>query len=762
MNVLIRSIKYFLIFLALVLVALLAFAATFDANNYKPQIIEQVEKTTGRTFTINGDINLSVFPWVGLKVEDVSLGNDKGFKAEQFAAIKRLDVKVNVLPLLRKEVEVNTIRLHGLNVSLEVAENSANNWSSLVQAEAEAGGEVTATEKTQQPVAEKESALSLQSLRVEGFEFVDAMIRYDDRSSKTSATVSELNLTTSAIAFDEPVDIKFGARIENSEPAIDTRLTLTTQLTFDQELTRYTLRDLVFIIIANANEFIPQQEQVEIRSSIDVSMDEQRVVLKQLQLSALGTTTLADITVSQFKQTPIIQGGIEVQPFNARDVAKRVAVELPMMAKADALHHVAIKTKIKLQGEKLQANDFNLTLDSSTLSGWLHVIDISKQKLRYDLSFDQLDINDYMPPVAEAVEQPEVVAGTGSGAPAVDATTGDETIELPVEMMRKLDIEGDFKIASLTAKDYQIKQFQMTTKAREGVIDIKPLAMQVLQGQVNTAVNVNVQKAIPAYAIDLKVNQVQAGPVVDPFLVGIMGDKPLTMEGAVNLTMDVKTTGETVNQLKQASKGQIILNMKETAVNGFDPEFYMRTSVANYVDSKGFGMSKTIMGNYRPREVTVFDKIFSTVNLADGKARTDDFLMSAERVQVTAKGHVDIMQDTVDMMSSVALPRGKTAIEKILDKPIFIRIHGPFDALEYDLDKDRLKESTTDVLQDQAKAKIDAEKQRLKAKAEAEKQRLKDKADAEKRRAEERAKEELKKHTDKYEDKLKDKLKGLF
>jgi AsmA protein len=329
-------------------------------------------------------------------------------------------------------------------------------------------------------------------------------------------------------------------------------------------------------------------------------------------------------------------------------------------------------------------------------------------------------------------------------------------------MMRNLDVQGDFRIASLTVKEYQIKQFLMTTKAHDGIIDIKPLTMQVLQGQVNSAVNVNVQKEKPAYAIDLSINQVQAGPVVDPFLVGIMGDKPMTMEGAVNMTMDVKTTGETVNQLKQASKGQIVLDMKETAVNGFDPEFYMRSSVADYVDSKGFGMSKTIMGNYRPREVTVFDKIHSTVKLGDGKARTDDFLMSAERVQVTAKGYVDIMRDTVDVVSSVALPRGKTAVEKILDKPIFVRVHGPFDALQYDLDTDRLKKSTTDVLESQAKAKIDAEKQRLKDKAEAEKQRLKDKADAEKRRAEEKAKEELKKQTDKYEDKLKDKLKGLF
>ncbi len=75
-----RSIKFFFIILALVLFALLAFVATFDANNYKPQIIEQVEKATGRSFSIDGDINLSIFPWIGLKVEDVALGNEKGFK----------------------------------------------------------------------------------------------------------------------------------------------------------------------------------------------------------------------------------------------------------------------------------------------------------------------------------------------------------------------------------------------------------------------------------------------------------------------------------------------------------------------------------------------------------------------------------------------------------------------------------------------------------------------------------------------------------
>jgi len=54
---------------------------------------------------------------------------------------------------------------------------------------------------------------------------------------------------------------------------------------------------------------------------------------------------LTDITILQFMKTPVIQGSIEVQPFNAREVAKRVAVELPAMAKADALNRVRLKHK---------------------------------------------------------------------------------------------------------------------------------------------------------------------------------------------------------------------------------------------------------------------------------------------------------------------------------------------------------------------------------------------------------------------------------
>jgi AsmA protein len=732
-----RSFKLILIVIAVLLLALLAFVATFDANNYKPEIIEQVEKATGRDFTIDGEINLSIFPWVGLKVEDVALGNEKGFQAAQFAAIKQLDIRVNVLPLLKKEVEINTIRLHGLDVSLEVAEDKSNNWSGL-SATDDASAESVEKEDVKevdvdQAVSDSETGSPLQSLKVEGFEFVDATIRYADRSSETSATISDLNLKTGAIQFGKPVNVEFGARIESNQPVIDARLNLTTQLIFNQEFTEISLLDFVTTILVSANEMFQQDETFEIKTTINVLMDEQRVTLKQLQLSALGTTTVADINVSQFLKTPLIQGTIDVQPFNVREVAKRAGVELPVMAKETALTNVGVKTVVKLQGERIEANDFSLMLDESTLSGWLHVIDLTKQQLRYDLVLSQINVNDYLPPAVAESQVSDEAAPSEPSEVVGQAASGDEKIELPVEMMREMDIKGDLRVASLTVKDYSIQQLLMSTNAQKGKVAIDPLSMNLLDGGLTSAVVVDVRKEKPTYLFDLSVDQVQMGPVANPFLKGAMGEKELTMKGAADVVVDIKAAGDTINQLKKSALGKIVLDMKKTEVNGFDPEFYMRSSVAEYMKSKGFGLSKTIMGDYEPREVTVFDLIHGTIDLSKGIARTDDFIMDSKRVKVGAKGHTDIVKDTMDITSSVKLARSKTAIEKVLDSPLFVRVHGPLDALQYDLDTDRLKKSTTDVLEKEAKAA-----------------------------AEKKVKKELKKETKRLEKKIMDKFKGFF
>ena len=740
------------------LIAVIVFVSTFDANNYKTQIIEQVENATGRTFNIAGKIDLSVFPWIGLEIENVTLGNAEGFKAEHFAAIKKLDVKVHLLPLLKKEVEVKKLSLRGLNLSLEVAKNKANNWSSLSQSDE---GETGLVQEEDRATDDKASPMSF--LKIKGFEFTDAVVHYDDRSTDTISTLSALNLETGKIQFDQPTDIDFSARVKSNKPEIDTQLNAVTKLTFNKELNNFKLRDFVFTVLAQKNEFLPQEEKVEIKATVDVSMDDQLVTLKQMTLNALGVTTVANLTVAEFLETPLIKGGIEVKSFNAKEVAKRMAIDLPEMAGKNALQNVSLKTRLKMHGEKVEADDFILSFDGQALSGWLHVLNLTKQQIRYDLSLDELNLNDYLAADAGVVTGEAVnEGGVASRGGNVD-TAGDEKIVLPTEMLRKLDVQGDFRIAALTAKEYEIKQLSMSTQASKGLIHIKPLTMEMLEGKINTAVTVNVKNAVPRYAFNLNASQIQMGPVANPVLKNAMGDKPAEVDGAVDVKVDVQTAGETINQLKKASKGPISIDMKNTRVNNFDPEFYMRSSLANYFDGKGLGLSKKIMGDYKPRDVTVFDSIHGIFNMAQGQVQTNDFLMSARRVKVGAEGSVDIVQNSLNVLSSIELPKEKnkasadaaTSPLKTLREVLYVRVKGPFEALEYKVDTGRLKKSISNALKNEAKAKFDAEKEKQKQKAKA-------KLDAEKERVKEKAKKKVDEQKDKIKDKLKDKFKGLF
>ncbi|HED18025.1 MAG TPA: AsmA family protein, partial [Gammaproteobacteria bacterium] len=79
-----------------------------NPNDFKDEIAAAVKSETGRTLSIEGDIELSVFPWLGLDVGPVSLSNAAGFSARPFASMKAVQVRIKLLPLLSKELEMDT------------------------------------------------------------------------------------------------------------------------------------------------------------------------------------------------------------------------------------------------------------------------------------------------------------------------------------------------------------------------------------------------------------------------------------------------------------------------------------------------------------------------------------------------------------------------------------------------------------------------------------------------------------------------------
>ncbi|MBF8269073.1 MAG: AsmA family protein, partial [Gammaproteobacteria bacterium] len=61
--------------LVVVALALVIYVATLDPNDYKEMITSRVRAETGRELTLNGDLKINYYPWLGLEINDVTLTN---------------------------------------------------------------------------------------------------------------------------------------------------------------------------------------------------------------------------------------------------------------------------------------------------------------------------------------------------------------------------------------------------------------------------------------------------------------------------------------------------------------------------------------------------------------------------------------------------------------------------------------------------------------------------------------------------------------
>ncbi len=109
-----------------VFVALMALPSLVNVNQYHDKIQAEVQQKLGRPVTL-GNMELKVFP-VRVRVDNLSIGDDPNFGAGQpFATAKELDLSVKLLPLLRKNIELDSIEL--VNPRVELVRNAQGVWN---------------------------------------------------------------------------------------------------------------------------------------------------------------------------------------------------------------------------------------------------------------------------------------------------------------------------------------------------------------------------------------------------------------------------------------------------------------------------------------------------------------------------------------------------------------------------------------------------------------------------------------------------------
>src|SRR5579883_739439 len=121
--------KFFIaagIVIALIVLAAVIFASTFDVNRYRGTIQAQLSKHLARNVTV-GEMNLHFLPPTFV-VHDVTISDDPNFNTQRpFVQTQELAVSVKLLPLLQKKVEIDSLSLQRPHV--ELVKNAQGRWN---------------------------------------------------------------------------------------------------------------------------------------------------------------------------------------------------------------------------------------------------------------------------------------------------------------------------------------------------------------------------------------------------------------------------------------------------------------------------------------------------------------------------------------------------------------------------------------------------------------------------------------------------------
>ena len=102
---------------------------TIDVDRYARLAIAEVRTATGRELAIKGKLEVSLFPRLAVRAEDVSFANPAGASRPEMFKAKRVEGAVALLPLLSRKIEITRLAATDLDVLLEKDAKGVGNWA---------------------------------------------------------------------------------------------------------------------------------------------------------------------------------------------------------------------------------------------------------------------------------------------------------------------------------------------------------------------------------------------------------------------------------------------------------------------------------------------------------------------------------------------------------------------------------------------------------------------------------------------------------
>ena len=735
--------------LAIVIVAIAVAMAKFDADLIKGELTRVVQEKKQRSLKIDGALELAFWPKLGVRVGRVSLSEHKSDK--EFLALGSARISVAVMPLLSKQVVIDTVEISGARATLVRHKDGTLNIADLL-----------APDKEPSPLVKFDIA---------GIRITDSQFAFRDEQGGANHAVAGLTLSTGHLANAAEGPLQLAARVTSDKPKTAADVKLAGRYRYDLDRKDYALAKLEATVRGELAG-VQGLDLALAAASLAAQPATNALAVEGLALSAKGRqggdTFDIKLEAPKLALTPSMASGEKVAlTANLNGAQKAIAAKLGLSgvegsAKAVRIAKLDLDLDAKL-GETSAKGRLSspvavqleaTTVDLPTLAGEMEVADprmpmqqvklplagharanwgkqsadgalntrfdeskiaakfnlakFAPPDIGFDVDIDKLNVDKYFPPVKKG-------AAGGDGKVGAGGTAAEPKIDLAA--LKSLNLHGVVKVGQLQVQNVKAANVRLNVNAAGGRLDVAPHSMNLYDGRLDGALSVNAN----GNTVALKQNL--AGVNINPLMKDAL-DKDL-IEGRGTVQLDVTTRGDTVTAMKKALAGSAALALKDGAVKGIDLAKSFRELKAK------FSNKQDVVQAAKNTDKTDFSELTASFRINNGVARNDDLAAKSPFLRLGGAGDIDIGNGRIDYLARAAVVntsggQGAKDLEHLKGVTVPVRLTGPFDNISYKLE---IASMVQEAVKEAAKAKVEEKKQEIKQKV---------------------------------QDKVQDKLKGLF
>jgi AsmA protein len=454
--------------------ALLLIPRWVDLAPYRAAVETALTQATGRPARVS-ELRLSLLPWAGVEISGLALASPAGFIEPDVATVPSAELRMRLLPLLRREVHLERVVLHEPHLLLEIAADGRRNWAFAPGRHAERAPGPAASPA---PPASTAAALFVSELRLE-----DGRVTVLDGRSGARREITRIRLSVGEVALDRPIRFTLAAEAHGHPVSAE--------------------GSLGPVGPNLGGGAIPAQVSLTVFG----------------ELKARLTGTVRNVLVG-----PVAEATLAVEDLSPRRLMAALGHPLPPGSDPEVWHRASLQASVRAGGGGLRVSDAVMQLDDSRIDLALNAADWGKRGLSVDLHVDQIDLDRYFHPAGEAPAS----AAPESGPPGSAQRRSAGSLPLP-------NVNGALAIDRLTIRHLRLEQVAMTFAGSGGILTIDPFAAALYEGSASGRAAFDLQAERPRIRVDATLDRVQ----VNPLIKDLSGKDILSGRGRAELALSM-------------------------------------------------------------------------------------------------------------------------------------------------------------------------------------------------------------------------------